>query len=733
MKPDYLKNFFDWNRAVDFWKGLGKDKQIGLVSALIALIMILLPSGNSLKRKGYDIDLPRGAGKIKYKAVSEEHLAQLNDRNLQFVSQPVNVTTRKGDSHVQLEKMARVSFPIPKNIPKKERINLIGVLLTDDGPVYMIPDYMELQKGIATFETSHFCVAGLTAFEQDQRRELFIERTAASGWKMNACDKDLEGTLKEQLLDAAKSVGIDGTDLLGITLKEVFSDNDFVKKGIELIDTYDSSNGNPDKMAEKVYEEMVAMAKAKALSMLFEKLKGDKEVDVVDKDLKNEGKYKHTRIQMDGANKPIVEFLEGHMGRDNMEKIGKRLGNGENAYIVAYEFYREIRDDRLKSFATAMVPQIKVLQSGARVMKVLKEFWSTNEMIDMYNVYARNAGPDGRMSDDDWNVLMIRRLNAAKAKFGLTEAEIRKQFEERYSNNREIERKKDELRRMIKLWEDPRYELTSARIFDKKGFDYIQRLTRVHQLMERFRSELVVKGELPGKSAGKTVDETLCEIVEKYLDLYPDQQAFYKWLARQGYMGYKLKRDADKLDEQRSWRLVRVETSSTESNEEGEHSNQYSASPGNHRYVTSWNGQAFESDFGEPVWYRPHTSTFTATVKAPPAQLQAGDSLVLHATLNLDAIENGWYIMGGSSLMFEKEEVGMGFISYAAIRAEVVNLNGSTSVGTRYGSAHSGDWDYVLPIPRGHKDELKAINFDACGSRTHWVYKWCSIFEAGEN
>ena len=148
MKPDYLKNFFDWNRAVDFWKGLGKDKQIGLVSALIALIMILLPSGNSLKRKGYDIDLPRGAGKIKYKAVSEEHLAQLNDRNLQFVSQPVNVTTRKGDSHVQLEKMARVSFPIPKNIPKKERINLIGVLLTDDGPVYMIPDYMELQKGM---------------------------------------------------------------------------------------------------------------------------------------------------------------------------------------------------------------------------------------------------------------------------------------------------------------------------------------------------------------------------------------------------------------------------------------------------------------------------------------------------------------------------------------------------------------------------------------------------------
>lgn len=61
--------------------------------------------------------------------------------------------------------------------------------------------------------------------------------------------------------------------------------------------------------------------------------------------------------------------------------------------------------------------------------------------------------------------------------------------------------------------------------------------------------------------------------------------------------------------------------------------------------------------------------------------------------------------------------------------AEVRNLVGSKSVGSRYGAPTSGEWDFVLYIPRGWKDDMKAVNFDACGSRTHWIYQWGSIFE----
>ena len=80
---------------------------------------------------------------------------------------------------------------------------------------------------------------------------------------------------------------------------------------------------------------------------------------------------------------------------------------------------------------------------------------------------------------------------------------------------------------------------------------------------------------------------------------------------------------------------------------------------------------------------------------------------------------------------FDPEDVGWGFIQDWNT-GKVTNLVGSTKVGTRYGMPHSGEWDYVLYIPKGRKDELKAINFAVCGARTHWVYKWCSIFELEE-
>lgn len=705
----------------------GKEKLIGIAAAIMAVVMLLIPDGSSLSKKGYKIDMPKGAGRIKYEKVSEEKLAELGAGNLKFVSTPVNVTNSKGDSHVQLEKMARVTFPIPKSIPKKDRLNLIGVLLSEDGPVYMVPDYMELRNGIATFETSHFSIAGLTEFELDQRRELFIERTAATGWKVNACDKDLEGTLKEQLLSAARSVGIDGNDLLGITLKQVFADESFVKDAIELIDAYDDSKGNPDKLAGKVADKIYEQATAKALSMLFEKLKGDKEVDVVDRDLKKEGKYKHTRIKMDGANKRLVTFLEGQLGVDNVKKISERLGKGDNSFIVAWEFFREIRNDRLKEIATDLVPQVKIIKKGVKVMKVLKEFWASNEMIDYYNVYAKYANSDGRMSDDEWKTLMIRRLSAAKSKFGLSEADIRKQFEERYRNNRDIERKKKEIREMIKLWEHPSYKLTSAQVFEDKEYDYTMRLTRIYQLMERFRSELLVNGDFPDNVRGvKSVDQVLCEIVEKYLSLWPDQPKFRRWLAKMGYLGYEMRRNLDKLDEDRCWWLV-GRTFEGNENEGGEYTKSFSATPTVHNSLYTWKGEAFLG-IGD-VWYKPYVYKFTATLdEEPPQRLEAGDSLIIHASIRVNGEDNGWYIFESATLNMDQEDVHLG-ATHDLNSAKIRNLVGSRSVGSRYGAQKSGEWDFVLSIPRGRKGMQKAVNFDACGSRTHWIYEWGSIFE----
>lgn len=704
----------------------------GVVTSVIRILMLvllftLIEGRHTLKGDGYKVKLPDSAGDIDCRYASEEEMAQLQPDGCLFISSPL-MLTQKGDEHVQLDRMAKVSFDIPKDVPKEEYINLVGVLITDDGPMYMIPEIEGIRRGVVSFETSHFCWTGAVKMDNEKRRELFIERICVSEWKTNACDADVEGTLKEKLKSFADDIGFGENALMGMVAREVLSDNEYIQDAADLIDAYDDGS-----TAEVVAQKLKEKARAKMLAVLFEKLKGNKEVDHVEYDeLKD--RYTHTRITKDGKNKAIVEKLEEHLTQENMEELGKRLGRGDSPMEIAWDYTKKyaknFAEDQLKSFSVKMVPQIKLIQEGARVMKVLKQFWASNEMIDMYNVYAKNANSDGRMSNDDWNALMVRRLAAAKSKFGLTEEQIRKQFEERYANNRDIEKKKTELRKMIALWESPDFELTKSPIFDELGFDYIQRLTRIHVLMERFRKELVVNGDIPGRERQNSVDYTLCIIVDKYLEFYPDQEKFYRWLGKKGFYKNKLKKNADGLDEQRFWWLIRTDINRTPNVSEGESSTVYSGSATQHQKVERWTGEKFLG-IGD-VWYRPHTSTFTATIEAPPAWIEGGDSLVLHTTLRLDAPENGWYLMESSSLVFDLERIGMGGIHVSARKGVVRNLKGSSTVGTRYGSPRSGEWDFVIHIPKGSKDELRALNFVSCGTRTHWVYRWCSVFEKDE-
>lgn len=696
---------------------------------LLLILPWLLGGGHTLRGKGYVVKLPKGAGDIECQIATPEQMEQLQPYACEFISSPL-LLTQKGDQHVQLDRMAKVSFDIPKSVPKEDYIDLVGVLITDDGPIYMIPEIEGIKRGVVSFETSHFCWAGAAKMDKEQRRELFIERICVSEWKANACDADVEAKLRDKLEAFASDIGLGKNDLAGVLARVVFGDNEYIQEAVDMIDAYDEGT-----TAETIAEKLKEKARAKMLETLFEKLKGDKEVDKVEYDeLKD--RYKHTRVTKEGKNKKIVEELEKHLTKENMEELGTRLGKGDSPTEIAWDYAKKyaksFAEDQLKSISVKLVPQIKMMQEAARYMKVLKDFWASNEMIDMYNVYARNANSDGRMSNDDWNTFAVRRLSAAMSKFGMTEAEIRKQFEERYNNNRDIEKKKAELRKLIALWESPEFELTKQPIFDKLGFDYIQRLTRIHVLMERFRKELVVNGDIPGRERQNSVDYTLCLIVEKYLEYYPDYEKFQRWLAKKGFSKGRLKQRADALDEFRSWWLVRTDINRTPSSSEGENSVVYTASAGHHKKVQRWTGKAFLSDFDEGYWYRPHTSTFTATIDAPPARIEAGDSLVLHATLNLDAPENGWYLSESAGLNFDLEDVGMGAIHVSAQRSKIINQKGSTTVGTRYGSPHSGEWDFVIHIPRGHKDELKALNFTSCGCRTHWVYKWRSIFEADE-
>ena len=236
------------------------------------------------RSKTYKLELPEGVGKVKCKSMTDEQLAKIESKDYQFITRPINVT--KNGKDVVLDKMARVSFKIPSNYPKENYYRLMGVILTDDGPVYMIPDPDGIERGIVSFETSHFCPVGAVDLNDQTRRKEFIKRTAANGWQNDLCNADLEKTLKEKLMETAEDIGLGKNDFLGIAARKVLADNDLVKDAMSLIDG--------KQPAEMISEKLEAEVKARALGYLF----GELQKNPNNKKLKN---YLETHLTVKNA------------------------------------------------------------------------------------------------------------------------------------------------------------------------------------------------------------------------------------------------------------------------------------------------------------------------------------------------------------------------------------------------------------------------------------------------
>ena len=193
----------------------------------------------------------------------------------------------------------------------------------------------------------------------------------------------------------------------------------------------------------------------------------------------------------------------------------------------------------------------------AGVVELGKKFWATVQINDYYKEYEKEAKENNGRVDNDWWDLVTLRSSAPKFLHGMTNEEIKQKFAERYQKQVEIEKRKEEATKTVKLIE--RCVDMEADCFEERKFDYSQRLTVVNNLLNRFYAELVdKKGNLTFIDAKTKTwqnysheinqKEQLCEVVNEYLRCYPDQQKFYTWLANNGYYKNKLKSDFARLD-----------------------------------------------------------------------------------------------------------------------------------------------------------------------------------------
>lgn len=658
---------------------------------------------------GYEVQLPTSASDLKIEKLSEDEVAKLKSQGLNIVGTPIDVTTKDGECPGVLNELATVSFAIPSDIPKEEYHNLFGVVMDDNGrPVYKVPDSDDLEKGIVTFKTFHFCAACAVMPSESERIHLFIERTAANGWQSNINNDNMRVTFREKLNNLATDLGYGEKDLMGIVMRDILSDNEYLNDALDIIDSDDRASTLADRMKERLLE--------KSLGVLMEKLK-------------------------DNPNNPLVkQFFEDHFTKENAQSIAEMVGSGTYPSTwLAKQYMTSYVDDKLKDFSTTILPQIEIVKKYAHSLELIKQFWSVNEMDELYKEYeAFKPSGDGKINDDDWSRFATVRLGWTGSKFGMGLKEMRQMFEDRVKNKSAINKEKSKIEKMIKYWATylclNHSYFCNMKVYNEYykstgSPDMIQRLTMLHNMTERLRARLVKNGSFSNSDYNVLpVDEELAYIVSIYLDflsekgLVEGKKAFEEWLENEKLLGVELKEKVDELDSNRSWWLIRTETNTYENTE----SSTYVANPGSHFYREEWHG---EPEFAYDIWYRPFVVDFEGHCQAPPSVIEGGQTLILESDISVSGPETGHYISDDGGLNFDKEDCPMGFRTIWGIKAEIIDLVGSDIVGSHYGYPKSGSWKFKITIPAGRQGELYAINYSTRGCRTHWVYKWASIFE----
>ena len=514
-----------------------------------------------LEGEGYQLELPAFAEDVQCEPISDEEEEELRSQGYAFVVKPLNVT-RNGENHVQLGQPATVCFAIPEDYPKDKYDELVGVLITDDGPEYKIPDYYALRDGFIKFETSHFTI---TSAEQKkyELREKFIEEVAVNGWGRNMSNKDMEPTLREQINKFANDYCLGENDLVGIAMREVFGEKDFVKIGLDIVNAYDMENASLEERMAVASETMIKLAKGKVLSYFIKKLKTDetKKVKVLD-EIKSEKKgefvYKTELVNIDSRRNKVIGVLEDHFNMENAEKVGTVMGDNptfEQCYIYACQYIGNFAKEKTKETLIEMIPYLGYLKQMATAVEIWKKFWAATQMQDLYREYEKKANAKGDLLDpDEWDRLTMY-ISAPEFLHGMTDKKMKEYIEQRYLEKMEIERRKEELREYIAMIEES-VDLKSE-CFEQKHFDYVQRLTVVRNLMDRFYDELVGddgyltyidNGYRQAICTPHEVNQQLCYVVDEYLKCYPNREKFYVWLDENGYDYGQLEDEYNRLD-----------------------------------------------------------------------------------------------------------------------------------------------------------------------------------------
>lgn len=761
-------------------------KSIAWVVALCVVVVIALkmtgdgPAAKSVSLGGLDAAVGPGKKVVVVAAPTgvREKFAKAGCRP---VIGPVSVTV-DGREHTPLKDYVTLRFKAPEGASVSEMRQLVGVYCGDDYVYRYLPNPVALEEGVIEFKMHHLCYISVDRPEDAELMDIFIRRTATVGFTREREQKDLVDKFKGTVSEGLSELGLGDDTIAGNALRYALghvSGGEYVRAAMD--GDYQKMPGGElalaivkgdkdairenlcDKAAEYLLDRLtrnaglrrLAATKGRDKALLAEIQKDEKILDFIRKYGGTAAKYADAVGHAVGGDLAKAGEVALDRSIDDLDDKADALKIYQQALNGAG--LKEVSKEIAKKLVLKFVPHVDAVVGYGELIRSSANIWADDTANEMFeHFYRQNADAKGCVDDDTWNEIVQRMAGALRwlKTCGKDESDVRRQFEKRFVNAKEIDAREKELEGIIRQWRKDGL-LEHGRLGFGEKESMTDRLERLYMVREQMIRLLSVGGGLYKGKLMLTDEEFLSHAMWGWYHYGPKGRAkFWDWLTRElagspskfeGHSEQGGKIVNSRTNTQPAPKVTKVPAGKKTSTAKGywqQVEKKFEKGKDKVQKDPQW-GTVWDDRFSGSELYFRHDmkmdggdkherASFNATCSTePPRKIASNETLKFALSLKTTA---STYLFWEDTARVFSDDPGLGVVAVTRSCVAAEEENNPKVDGLKVSAARdekklpresSGVFNLKMPVAT-RKGQRICIYFRGCGSQTCWIYEWCT-------
>ncbi|MGI6528414.1 MAG: hypothetical protein ACOX3J_01745 [Clostridia bacterium] len=581
----------------------------------------------NLKKDGWSLTIPKNCfdEDVKVNVTKVGSGEAYDAAKDSFLALPIDISI-EGMENVRLNEPVKITMKLnKKNLPDAESFDRTVMTYWNGGewePI--IPDPVRLSEGYLEFETWHFSSYGGKLMNREEQIKLYAQKMAVENWSNENEDPTYIEKVKAVCNDYFDGIGLYASEMREIIIDRVL-DMNIVPTTRELAAEADMQ-ALAYKCGELLAEATIEMVQENPLvkESLMVGL-GNIGTLIEGTEALNNGDYKTALVEFTDLGVSLMGYGTGVGTLKSVADLG--IAATEQG-IMAWKDYE--LECAYKAYAG-------LAKKGAYGYTLNSGDWETltiqmrgyyNRLLSEKKEAYRKLHGKSKLTDDE-----VRTLETQ------VDAELRKQFDARLANEKQIAQKAAEYEKIIQTFKD-------VNLLNRLEYGYKYEMTVEQRLRSLFTIRQVilkmVGGDISVFGSEKDREVNLSIAIAKWLSCGKDRAKFYDWMREKGY----LKKAGEATEGY--WKLVRS------------FENEYEQSAADENYLSSWSGgggsYSYNCKFIGHHWYTASTHddchgefvNNSGTASSPKDSYLGGEKVTIDLKISAETSPNICFHLGAS-------------------------------------------------------------------------------------